>query len=227
MLSGGFVLSALGCAGSAVDSTTGDVGFMPTDGIGGTNPDEPNGNGNGEPETCAANAVQCGDVCCPAAPPSGTLALLGPVTDGRIAVSVTGAPHIVFRSAGGELRHAGWGDGGWSVTRIDPSGGHNAAIAVDASGNPHVCYSRGDATTTSTLYYARFAGQQWLFSSWPDTTGKCAIAVTSNGTPHLLFQYNGTSPGLVYTRKESSGWKATRITASRPAELALAVDSKS
>ena len=110
------------------------------------------------------------------------------------------------------LKYAYFDGTNWYIQTVDQrtnTGKYNA-IAVDASGNPHIAYTHvgwGD------LLYAYWDGKEWKFSD-VDSRRKenhylglgPSIAVDSTGNPHIAY-FDTTKTAVKYAWMEKGSWK--------------------
>jgi len=101
----------------------------------------------------------------------------------------------------------------WTITQVtsDPEAQGACAIAVDASGLPHivyykviagdVAYARGDAAGSFTVTMVDTAG---------NVGSELAIAVAADGTPHVAA-YRSDVPALRHAQLEGGAWVAEDV----------------
>ncbi len=95
------------------------------------------------------------------------------------------------------------------------------AIAVDASGHPHVVYG-GDH-----LYYAYYDGTAWHYEtvdSSPYVGNNASVALDKSGYVHI--SYVGERSSLTYATNESGKWESVIVDSSgRPFVCSMALDA--
>lgn len=100
-----------------------------------------------------------------------------------------GTVHVAYTAPGGtwgRVKYATRGANGWSIQVIEPQGGSDLSMAVDALNRPHIAY-RGAG---ETLKYATFNGAQWSFTvvdSDSPTGWYTSTAVDSQNRPHISY----------------------------------------
>jgi hypothetical protein len=122
--------------------------------------------------------------------------------NGTRRVFVAAAAVLVGLTAGA----AAYGATLFSVENVGPlSGGADVPVAVDARGNPHICYQ--DASTND-LMYAYKIGEAWFtetIKTGSDVGNFSSIALDASGVPHVGF-YNGSSEDVHYAVRENGEW---------------------
>jgi PKD repeat protein len=101
----------------------------------------------------------------------------------------------------------------WQIETIDTiSPGQNADqnLALDAAGNPHICYLSSDYD----LRYAYKDSSGWHIETVDKVEGDMvgrsnSIIIDSTGNPHISYIDNIN--GLKYAHKDSSGWHVEEI----------------
>ncbi|MBN1642204.1 MAG: hypothetical protein JXA09_13295 [Anaerolineae bacterium] len=119
-------------------------------------------------------------------------------------------------------------DGTWKVAQVTgPDGGGAApSLALDASGRPHMSYSKG--SDFRHLYYATHDGHKWVTAS-VDETGDIgtftSIALDGSGRPCIAY-YDGLSGTVRYAYRGESGWTSEVVAqdVGMDAHPALAMD---
>jgi hypothetical protein len=153
-----------------------------------------------------------------------------------IAVDAYGNPHIAYTdetvSGGGtgNLKYAVRIGGVWQVSTIvsDQTVHHEAAIAIDAQGQPHVAYK---ATGTNIVRYGNKLSGTWTFETVESgggyLGGYISLALDDQGQPHLT--YPGASADVHYASKIAGNWvieTAYGTASSGPVMNALAIDAQ-
>ncbi len=129
-------------------------------------------------------------------------------TDRNLQLDTQGLPHITY---GGDHLYYAWYDGtAWRHETADRSRGvgQYAALALSASGQPHISYYDG---LNGNLKYAYRDNVGW-HSETIDTGGAdtdtglyTSIAVDSNGYSHISY-YDITNRDLKYAFEGAAGW---------------------
>ncbi len=112
--------------------------------------------------------------------------------DSSIAVDSNGHPHISYiASYDGwstfDLKYAHFNGSSWNITTVETDVQRGTAIALDASGKPHIVYKKwGDFAVG--LNYARFNGTTWVKEQIEDHAGYSpSLALDSGGNAHVSF----------------------------------------
>lgn len=149
-----------------------------------------------------------------------------------LAVDVSGGAHLIYYDTGGTLRYAFRDATGWRLEIIpdfgpNPSvGGHDAGLALDSSGYPHVVASNG------AVYHLWRSATGWQTEvvlsgcNYPD------IAINAVGATHVACLR--TSDGdLIYAVKDGGVWESLDIDGENAVQklglvspLAIALDSE-
>src|SRR5215831_2104975 len=128
-----------------------------------------------------------------------------------LALDGHGNLHLSYRVTTGSQLKYGFRDAGtakWFKMTIDRNLiVFSTGIAVDASGNPQICY------TPNTMKYARFDGRKWSTQTIDQGSGQvgylCSIRVTNSGVPMMSWYLpNG---GFRYAILRDGRWVATGL----------------
>jgi hypothetical protein len=91
------------------------------------------------------------------------------------------------------------GSARWFTMKLGGTRGNTETftkVAVDPNDNPHVCY------TPMILRYAYFDGKQWhddqVAPNSGDISYSCGVAISADGTPHLIWYQYGNPDGSNY-----------------------------
>jgi hypothetical protein len=91
------------------------------------------------------------------------------------------------------------GSSRWFTMKLGGTHGNTETftkVAVDSNDNPHVCY------TPMILRYAYFDGKQWhddqVAPNSGDISYSCGVAISADGTPHLIWYQYGNPDGSNY-----------------------------
>ena len=91
------------------------------------------------------------------------------------------------------------GSARWFTMKLGGTHGNSETstkVAVDPNDNPHVCY------TPMILRYAYFDGKQWhddqVAPNSGDISYSCAVAISGDGIPHLIWYQYGNPDGSNY-----------------------------
>jgi hypothetical protein len=121
--------------------------------------------------------------------------------DVSLALDTAGTPHIAY-TIGTSLKHAVKSAGTWSVATVDSTGlfQSGCALAVDASGAPHVCWSPNGA------WYAEKTSGVWNAEPIDPSaaSSQVALALDASGVPHVVYKISGGD--LKYAVRTGSGW---------------------
>jgi hypothetical protein len=85
--------------------------------------------------------------------------------------------------------------------------GRFSSIAVDAQGDPHICYCD---IITYTLKYVVKTSEDWLTAvvdNVPNAGGRCAIALDGQGRPHISYLHGPGPPGFGPFNEVRYAWK--------------------
>lgn len=105
----------------------------------------------------------------------------------------------------------------WFTMHVDGVGsGYETTptkLALDQQGNPHICYTPGK------IKYAFFDGRQWNKQEIASKSGQiefnCAVAIATDGTPHVSWYHLDLSPSgtghLRYAVLQDGVWFARTI----------------
>jgi hypothetical protein len=118
---------------------------------------------------------------------------------------------------------------GWhQVDLLTGSASSYLSIALDNSGNPHVCYAAGTITSDLSYEYRDGTGS-WHREIITQTTGSADMALDQSGNPHVTYGGFDTSFFNSYGYRDNSGWHienfAPITTADYPTQSSLALDS--
>jgi hypothetical protein len=111
-------------------------------------------------------------------------------------------------------------DSNWTTTRITVNVGAGS-LAVDSTGNPHVCF-----TDSEGLKYASLNGQNWNIQTVDKNSvlfGDCSIALDASGNPHLAYS-NYTA--LKYAVWNGSAWNTQFVEDGSINGMSLVLDSQ-
>jgi hypothetical protein len=127
------------------------------------------------------------------------------------------------------LKLAKWNGASWKIETVDSSenSGLYSSLALDSTGNPHICYLHcidgNSLTYQSALRYASWT----LLTGWQIETisndanpeGDCSLALDANDIPHVSFQsYQKTTPewsySLAYASLGNTNWNVQTIDSS-------------
>jgi len=105
----------------------------------------------------------------------------------------------------------------WFTMQLAPGSGYAEVatrVALDLSGNPHICFTPG------VLKYASFENHGWNIQQIDPQSGlieyTCSLAITADGTPHVIwYQYGGPQGGyflhLKYATLDKGAWLARTV----------------
>ena len=106
------------------------------------------------------------------------------------------------------------GSSQWFTTAVDRRMGF-VRLAVDREGNPHLCYN-----SSGELWYAHWDSERWMIQQIAPGSGEisysCSVAVSPDGTPHLIwYQYGGQQRAfylhIKYAVLRGGAWLARTI----------------
>jgi len=115
--------------------------------------------------------------------------------------------------------------GGWTTEQVDSGLSYDAeaSVALDSSGEPHICYY--DGTQMDLLYAFRSSGN-WNIETVDSsgTVGRyCSIAVDSNGVPHISY-YDDTNDDLKYASRSGGSWSTAAVDETGSVGLYTSID---
>jgi hypothetical protein len=96
-----------------------------------------------------------------------------------------------------DLRYAKYNGSSWSIEALDDDGseGSYTSLALDSSGNPHICYYDD---TDVALKYIYYVGSAWADPQTVNSNGiYCSITLDSNDKPHISY-YDFSNKDLRY-----------------------------
>lgn len=137
-----------------------------------------------------------------------------------IAVDIYNRPHVVYAADDEFLKYAVLDGSTWTrenVAKLDNYQMHNADIAVDGLGRPHISYQGdsypNDYVNRSVKYATRTeGGWQTMTVDADGDNYNPSIAVDTAGTPHLSYtehNLNADMRALKYAVRKGSGWEIT------------------
>ncbi|GEM_PF-6737445 len=114
------------------------------------------------------------------------------------------------------IRYARKTTAGWTTEEVARPGAH-AAMALDASGNPHVSYTATTGNTSVLNYATKTGSAPWVIVT-VDTSStllirESSIVLGANGVPHISYRF-GTR--LKYATKTGGGPWATTVVDGAP-----------
>jgi len=125
--------------------------------------------------------------------------------------------HISYFSGGLKYAFRTANSSKWFTMQLAPGSGYAEVatrVALDPSGNPHICFTPG------VLKYASFENRGWNTQQIDPQSGlieyTCSLAIAADGTPHILwYQYGGPQGGyflhLKYAVLEKGAWLARTV----------------
>jgi hypothetical protein len=125
--------------------------------------------------------------------------------------------HISYFSGGIKYGFRSANSSHWFTMQLAPGGGYEEVatrVALDPSGNPHICFTPG------VLKYASFENHGWNIQQIDPQSGlieyTCSLAIAADGTPHVLwYQYGGPQGGyylhVKYAALEKGAWIARTV----------------
>lgn len=134
-----------------------------------------------------------------------------------IAVDADQNLHVSYFSGGIKYAFRPANSSKWFTMQLAPGSGYAEVatrLALDPSGNPHICFTPG------TLRYASFENRGWNTQQIDPQSGlieyTCSLAIAADGTPHILwYQYGGPQGGyflhLKYAVLEKGAWLARTV----------------
>ena len=107
----------------------------------------------------------------------------------------------------------------WNLQTVNADGpaGANSPIAVDSNGVPHIAY----ISYPSFIEYETWSNVGWSTQTVDIGTQVYSLALDSNNTPHLVYEWNG----LMYATGEGSNWTTQTVDPNGASAAALAFDS--
>ncbi len=116
-----------------------------------------------------------------------------------------GDPVIAYTTPDGSaVKLARRTEGGWLVEVVDPAGGRDVALALDAAGSPRLSY----ASLTGPLKYAARAASGWQIETVAaGAFVQTSLAIDAAGYAHISA-YDAANADLVYARQSPAGWRA-------------------
>jgi hypothetical protein len=143
-----------------------------------------------------------------------------PATDMVLRLDARDVPHLLWYTGTNtqDLRYSTRGPGGWQTVTVDATGnsGEYHGLTLDASGVPHVCYTRTDSSTT-LLRLATPGATGWTATTVPvpnaRVSGACALAFNASGSLSILFgTVYGVGFGAMYLgTRTGNTWTSTFI----------------
>ena len=161
-------------------------------------------------------------------------------TFAAIALDLQGRPHVCcYDEENVRLMYARKIGGSWDVhSDLDSDGGYTADIAVDDSGNPHICYAIGpDSPALGELrwIYSPNGGASWNAAESVDAVPgeydgieSCSIAVDATDGVHISYRYLVFSPescSLKYATKLTTQWAVEIVDSRALMDTTLALDA--
>jgi len=123
-----------------------------------------------------------------------------PATFPSLAVDANSNLHVSYADNLGGLKYGfrPAGSSRWYTMVLDKQLGQlTTHLALDASNNPHICYTPG------IIKYAHWDGREWRIQQIAKDTGTigytCSLVVSKDGTPHLAW-YQLTGPVVLHIR---------------------------
>ncbi|HEY2547606.1 MAG TPA: hypothetical protein VGI46_16160 [Candidatus Acidoferrum sp.] len=125
--------------------------------------------------------------------------------------------HISYFSAGVKYAFRPANSSKWFTMELAPGSGYAEVatrVALDSSGNPHICFTPG------VLKYASFEKREWNIQQIDPQSGlieyTCSLAIAADGTPHVSwYQYGGPLGGyflhLKYAVLKKDAWLARTV----------------
>jgi hypothetical protein len=125
--------------------------------------------------------------------------------------------HISYFSGGVKYAFRPANSSKWFTMQLAPGSGYAEVatrVALDPSGNPHICFTPG------VLKYASFENHGWNIQQIDPQSGlieyTCSLAIAADGTPHVIwYQYGGPQGGyflhLKYAALDKGAWLARTV----------------
>ena len=128
-----------------------------------------------------------------------------------IAIDASQNLHISYFSGGVRYGFRPANSSHWFTMNLAPSGGYSEVptrLALDAGGNPHICFTPG------VLKYASFENHGWNIQQVDPQSGlieyNCSVAIAADGTPHVIW-YQENNVHLKYAVLEKGTWLARTL----------------
>lgn len=125
--------------------------------------------------------------------------------------------HISYFSGGVKYAFRPANSSHWFTMNLAPGSGYAEVatrVALDPSGNPHICFTPG------VLKYASFENHGWNIQQVDPQSGlieyTCSLAIGADGMPHILwYQYGGPQGGyflhVKYAALDKGAWLARTV----------------
>jgi uncharacterized repeat protein (TIGR02543 family) len=99
------------------------------------------------------------------------------------------------------------------TSTVDSQGnvGNYSSIALDSNDNPHISYYH---TSNDEVRYTWWDGNMWhieIVDAEMSTDPYMSLALDNTDSPHISYQKNGSSPDLVYARRNGSIWQIQTV----------------
>jgi len=116
-------------------------------------------------------------------------------------------------------------EGTWDIQTVDDVEVRSTSLALDSHGYPHISYTTGFTTVSTSLYYARWTGTAWETEMVDDVPAiVTSMALDSHDRPHICYTaLSGQS--LHYAHCTGTEWNFEEVDTGAVRDCSLALDS--
>lgn len=123
------------------------------------------------------------------------------------------------------VKYASWDGSSWTLETVTTNG-TDVYLALDSSGDPHVCFTKEVSGNVERIHYATKTSGSWsveVVDSSTEAEGDCGIAADSNNRPHIT--YNDYGDGAIkYASWDGSSWNIQTVDTGVGREEGLKMD---
>ncbi len=148
-----------------------------------------------------------------------------------IAVDRDGNAHLSYLNPSLGLMYLSNVSGTWQAEAIPGHSGESVddssttAIAVDPERHAHIAYDQHRDAEPGEVGYASNSGGSWQ-AELVGTGRYPELAISAEGTAHLVFEDDSDDDQLLYARNDTDGWKAGPLWSIGWGKSSIAVDSQ-